>query len=100
MNLPESKSPIVGAETEEVAYNFTFFSLINMTFGFIDGALNAMPKGGHLSYCGINLKAQRTNLINATNYYIDRDLKNAAEKIYSTLGYTYLVNYHCYYGAI
>ena len=29
-------------------YNFTVFSFINITFGVLDGALNAMPRGGLL----------------------------------------------------
>jgi hypothetical protein len=37
---------------EESGYEWTAFSAINLTFGFLDGALNAMPKGGHLSFCG------------------------------------------------
>lgn len=48
-------------------YEFNFFSVVNLTFGALDGILNAMPKGGLLSQCGINLKAQRTLYINATN---------------------------------
>jgi len=37
---------------DDEEYEWTAFSAINMTFGFLDGALNAMPKGGHLSFCG------------------------------------------------
>jgi hypothetical protein len=39
-------------------------------------------------------------MVNATNYYIDRQLSLAVENVYKTLSYTYKVNYHCYYGAI
>lgn len=33
---------------ETLEYNFTIFSFINITFGVLDGALNAMPRGGLL----------------------------------------------------
>jgi hypothetical protein len=33
-------------------YEFKAFSMINITFGLLDGALNAMPRGGLLYECG------------------------------------------------
>ena len=35
-------------------YDFKAFSVINITFGLLDGALNAMPRGGFLYECGEN----------------------------------------------
>jgi len=37
----------VGDDTHD-KYNFKAFSVINITFGLLDGALNAMPRGGFL----------------------------------------------------
>lgn len=47
---------MVGAGDEVVEYNFTAFSFINITFGLLDGALNAMPRGGLLQKCGEDSK--------------------------------------------
>lgn len=71
-----------------------------MTFGALDGILNAMPKGGLLSNCGINLLAQRTLYINASNLYAERELTQAVTNLYKGMQYIYKVNYNCYYGAI
>jgi len=62
MKAPEAVEKTHLAVKQEDApaeYEWTAFSVINLTFGFLDGALNAMPKGGHLSSCGINLRLQR-----------------------------------------
>ena len=44
---------IVGDDSHDV-YDFKAFSVINITFGLLDGALNAMPRGGFLYECGEN----------------------------------------------
>jgi len=53
-----SEHPLVLATTdgEPYVYEFTFFSVIELMFGFFDGAINAMPKGGYMSECGEALK--------------------------------------------
>lgn len=68
-----------GYTESEAEYNFTFFSLVNFTFGSLDGALNAMPKGGLLNQCGNDGKLQREALIKAVDFYYDNDLTNAVE---------------------
>ena len=45
---------IDGTEPEKVAnetyvYEFTYFSALELSFGFFDGAINAMPKGSYMS---------------------------------------------------
>ena len=81
-------------------YNFTIFSMINFTFGFLDGMLNAMPTGGLLNTCGINLKAQREYYINATRYYEERDISNMVTYVYNGMAFQYNVTYYCYYGSV
>ena len=88
------------AEDDTKGYEFNLFSFVNLTFGALDGILNAMPKGGLLSNCGINLLAQRTLYINASNLYADRELTEAVTNLYKGMQYIYKVNYNCYYGAI
>jgi len=54
---PINQAPfhMVGDDTHD-KYNFKAFSVINITFGLLDGALNAMPRGGFLYQCGENNK--------------------------------------------
>ena len=63
-----------GWDTAVPTYNFTFYSVLMFNFGLLDGALYAMPKGSFLSNCGINLKAQREDLLNMTEHIQNRDL--------------------------
>jgi hypothetical protein len=67
-------------------------------FGFFDGAINAMPKGSYMSECGENSKLMRIELLNATNYMIERDLTNMVERIYNALSFVYSMNLYCFYG--
>ena len=94
---------IDGTEPEKVAnetyvYEFTYFSALELSFGFFDGAINAMPKGSYMSQCGEASKNMRIELLNATNYMIERDLTNMVERIYNALSYVYSANLYCYYG--
>ena len=83
---------------EPYVYEFTYFSVLELSFGFFDGAINAMPKGSYMSQCGENSKNMRIELLNATNYMIERDLTNMVERIYNALSYVYNMNLYCYYG--
>lgn len=48
------------------SYNFTASSIVQAVFGFLDGSINAFPKGGYMSLCGINLRSQRYEFLNMT----------------------------------
>lgn len=43
--------PIVQDDIHD-KYEFKAFSVVNITFGLLDGALNAFPRGGLLYECG------------------------------------------------
>ena len=51
-----------------------------------------------MSLCGENSKNMRIELLNATNYMIERDLTNMVERIYNALEFIYSANFYCYYG--
>jgi len=63
------KSPLVREPTKENpwAYDWTFFSLFDMGFGFMHGALNTLPTGSFLSDCGKNSMSQRKNILSAVD---------------------------------
>lgn len=67
-------------------------------FGFFDGAINALPKGSLVSNCGLLLKAQRMDLLNMTNFIINKDILNAVNRYNTALNRTYNLTYNCYYG--
>jgi hypothetical protein len=52
-NSPAKVRMITPIVMETYEYNFTIDSLFQMTFGFLDGALNTLPQGGFLQQCGI-----------------------------------------------
>ena len=83
---------------DNASYEFTGTSIIEALFGYFDGALNAIPKGGFLSKCGLNLKAQRYQFLNLTQQIENRDLIKVVDHFYNLLGYTYNSTYYCYYG--
>lgn len=49
--------------------------------------------------CGINLQAQRYEFLNMTSRMEARELIPAMDHYYNLLGFTYDINYYCYYGA-
>jgi hypothetical protein len=52
-SLGEDSAPIVRQnETENPGYDVTIFTFVQAYFGFVNGALNALPVGGALYYCG------------------------------------------------
>jgi hypothetical protein len=53
-NLDDLAKERLRVREDEVAYNFTGNSTIQLIFGGIDGALNALPVGDNLYYCGLN----------------------------------------------
>lgn len=89
----------IGWEKESPAfYNFSGSSIIQAAFGFMDGALNAFPKKGFLFQCGVNLKAQRVEILLLVEELENRNLIEIVDRAYNTLGYVYNINYYCYYG--
>lgn len=44
-------------EDEGPKYNVTIFTFVQFYFGFINGALNALPVGGNLYFCGKDLES-------------------------------------------
>jgi len=80
------------------SYRFTAGSIVEVGFGYLDGALNAFPKGGFLSRCGLNLRAQRYQFLNLTEQVESRDLLGSVFYFYNVVGFTYDVTYNCYYG--
>jgi len=64
------KRPLVQEPTKENpwSYDWTFFSLFDMAFGFTHGALNTLPTGSYLSNCGKISMSQRTNILTAVDY--------------------------------
>lgn len=44
-------------EDTENKYNVTIFTFVQFYFGFINGALNALPVGGNLYFCGKDLES-------------------------------------------
>jgi len=57
---------------EDYVYNFTLNSVFEITFGFLDGALNTLPQGGLLQQCGVDNKILREALRKATNFLLLR----------------------------
>lgn len=79
-------------------YTFTGRSVVEAAFGFLDGALNALPRGGFLSTCGVKLKESRQELLNMTEDITRRELIPIMDRYYNLLGFTYDLTYNCYYG--
>ena len=44
-------------ETEDAGYTISVFTFVQMWFGFLNGALNALPVGGNLYNCGKDLES-------------------------------------------
>jgi len=42
---------------EEPSYTVTVFTFVQFYFGFLNGALNALPVGGNLYFCGKDLES-------------------------------------------
>lgn len=94
----ESHVVVESYHYENASYNFTGGSIVQAIFGFLDGSLNAFPKGGLMSNCGINLRAQRYEVLNLTEQIGNRDLIQVVDRFYNFMGYTYDTTFNCYYG--
>ena len=81
-------------DDKQAFYNFTYLSPLQAAFGFADGALNAFPKGGFLSKCGLNLKGIRYELLNFTETAGERRFIESIDFMYASLGYVYDINYY------
>lgn len=64
--LPQEHLAVQSYHYGNASYEFTAGSIVEAVFGYLDGALNAFPKGGLLSKCGLNLRAQRYQFLNFT----------------------------------
>lgn len=89
--------PLVRQE-EEYVYNFTLDSFFQMSFGFLDGALNTLPQGGFLQQCGVENKVQREALRKVFNFLLERKLHDAIKELYTVLKQVKRVSYFCYWG--
>ena len=70
-----------------------------MVFGFLDGALNALPKGSSLGDCASDLEDQRTRFLTMYDFINqDSDLFNAVGEAYIGLKYFNPISVNCYYG--
>ena len=85
---------------EEEGYKITVFTFIQFFFGFINGALNALPVGGFLYFCGKDLESQRVKLVAMWDYYQERKLTLAVEEAYIALAYVNAISINCYFGAL
>ena len=72
--------------------------MVNITFGLLDGALNAMPRGGLLYECGKFNKEQRIHYVNSVTAYEQRNIKDMVKNFYEAMKLQYKVTYYCWYG--
>ena len=76
------------------------FTFVQFYFGFLNGALNALPVGGNLYFCGKDLESQRLKLVSMYEYYAERQLTNAVTDAYNAMIYINPITVSCYYGAL
>ena len=78
---------------------FELTSQLNLIFGFLDGALNALPKGSSLGDCASDLEESRTRFLAMYEFITpDRDLTNAVGEAYIGMKYFNPISVNCYYG--
>ena len=74
-------------------------SQLNLVFGFLDGALNALPQGSHLGTCADHLEDQRTRFLTMYDFVKEeRDLSSAVGEASIGLVYFNSISVNCYYG--
>lgn len=84
----------------EEKYNVTIFTFVQFYFGFLNGALNALPVGGNLYSCGKDLESQRLKLVSMYEYWIERKLTKAVTDAYAAMLYVSPISVYCYYGGL
>ena len=87
-------------DEEAPKYNVTGFTFVQFYFGFLNGALNALPVGGNLYFCGKDLESQRLKLVSMYEFYEERQLTNAVTDGYNAMIYINPISVSCYYGAL
>lgn len=86
-------------ENTEVPSFWDLTSQLNIVFGFLDGALNALPKGSSLGDCASDSEEQRTRFLTMYEFLVDdRDLSNAVGEAYIGMKYFNPISVNCYYG--
>lgn len=87
------------ADEVELESPWVLTSQLNMIFGFLDGALNALPQGSSLGDCASDLEDQRTRFLTMYDFIEkDKDLTNAVGEAYIGLKYFNPISVNCYYG--
>jgi hypothetical protein len=76
--------PIVQDDVHD-KYEFKAFSVVNITFGLLDGALNAFPRGGLLYECGRFNKEQRIHYVQSIDAYEERNIKDMVKNFYEAM---------------
>lgn len=97
-NSPAKVDIVPRVMQEEYQYNFTLNSVFEMSFGFLDGALNTLPQGGLLQQCGVDNKILREALRKAINFLLLRQLHDAVKEIYTVLKQVKRTVFFCWWG--
>lgn len=105
----EAEAPLMEFEKDHTArlmvqqanedYGITFFTPIDVLFGFIAGGLNTLPKEGYLSQCGNDSLVARGYVNDMIGDWENRNFEQFVDNFAKFL---YMVNdttQHCYLGA-
>jgi len=100
LNLTTPLKVTQEADPTDDSYTISVFTFVQIYFGFLNGALNALPVGGNLYDCGKDLESQRLKLVSMTDYFNERKLTLAVTDGYNALKYVNPISVSCYYGGL
>ena len=81
------------------SYQWNIVTIPNIAFGLINGALNTLPLGSQLFYCGQYVAQTRNQTIRMSNSYYNQSIIDAVGYATNVLYFSNNTMYNCYFGA-
>lgn len=91
---------MVGQANQAEKYPISFFTPFDLSFGFLHGGLNTLPKEGRLSLCGTNSQDMRTYANDMFDYWERRNFEQFVDGLANALGLVNNTAQFCYYGTL